>query len=680
MERSTTGRGLAIAPGRRATIAVCLLIACAGAFYAWLAVLRHETFGTSAMDLGYTDQVVWNTVHGRLLRFSTLENASIDLPLERFRRTDILLAYHVELLLVPLSLLYLVFASPVTLLVVQAVGVSLGAWPAFRLAREHLGSDLAGVVFALAYLIAPAIEGAILSDFHAVSLAAPLLLLAFYYAEKRQFALCSGILLVAMSAKEDISLVVLCAGLYLLAFRKANRAGPVLAGAGLLWFLTCMLVILPAFNGLGGSPFRQRLAIFGPTFRESTLNALHQPGLILAWLRQPAIVSYLAGLLSSGGFMSLFAPAILAVAAPLGALNVFSAWSWTYSGGAHYSVAILPIVIVSAIYGLANVRDALARWLRVPPAGTTAALSLLVLVTSAWQHHQIGVSPLARTFRPPHVTAHDRLGKALIKQIPARAPLSAQSNLYPHLAHREKAYLFPAVNDAEYVLLDVTSTPYPLDGPGLYLAAQELLHSGEFGVLAAQDGYLLLERGLASGADGELPASFYTFARVDGSPVPHITRVRFGDALELVGYEYEVRNVVQARDLPVTITTYWRALKPLETDYRFSFFFTGGDGTIVFHYDQGTPTTYWYEPRAWPVDSVVRMQTPALGVGRLQDVLVAVGPPDEDPWRAASRLRPEPVAGQQVALADQDTLVKLFAFPAVSDCRPLVAILKEAER
>ncbi|MBC7236253.1 MAG: DUF2079 domain-containing protein, partial [Chloroflexi bacterium] len=136
-------------PGRLAPIVVGALIVANIVLFSWLATLRHETWGTSAMDLGYTDQVVWNTIHGRLLRFSTLENVPIDLPLERFRRTDILLAYHVELLLVPISLLYLLWASPMALLFLQVVVVSLGAWPAFLLAREQLASDFAGVVFGL---------------------------------------------------------------------------------------------------------------------------------------------------------------------------------------------------------------------------------------------------------------------------------------------------------------------------------------------------------------------------------------------------------------------------------------------------------------------------------------------------------------------------------------------------
>ena len=42
--------------------------------------------------------------------------------------------------------------------------------------------------------------------------------------------------------------------------------------------------------------------------------------------------------------------------------------------------------------------------------------------------------------RPPRVTDHHRLAQELMALIPPDAALSTQSGLYPHLAHRQKAY------------------------------------------------------------------------------------------------------------------------------------------------------------------------------------------------------------------------------------------------
>jgi len=631
--------------------------------FSWLSILRHETFQSNAMDLGYTDQVVWNTLRGRFFRFSTFQNAPIDLPLDQFRRTDTLLAYHVELILAPVSLFYLLYDDPVTLLVLQTVGIALGAVPTFRLARDHLGSGLAGLVFALAYLLAPAVEGATLSDFHGVSLAASLLLWAFYLLHARRFTLFFLPVILAMLAKEDIPLLLAMIGLYVFFFLKERRVGALTAAMGLGWFLLCTQVILPYHNGLSSSPFLHRLAIFGPTLKESLLNFVREPVLLVRWLGRREVVTYLGGLLASAGFMSLFCPAILALGAPAIAMNVFSTWSWTYSEGAHYSASIVPSVFVSAIYGLGFLARVISRRTGVQRRRVVVGLAVLVLAVSGYHHHQLGISPLARTFYPPRITAHHRLGQALMQRIPPAAPLSTQSGLYPHLAHREKAYFFPAVNDAEYILLDVTSSSYPITPAKVHERAQQLLTSRAFGVLAAEDGYLLLKRGLPGGAEARLPDAFYTFARVDEETVPHPLRARFGDALELIGYDYTIGNVVHAQELPATVTTYWRVLRPLPADHTVALFFSRQDGAIVYLYDGTTPAATWYPVDRWQVGEVIRLETPVLGVGRLHGALAAVILPGADPWSAAGRLQPiEATGDQSLAVYDDGTLLELFTF------------------
>jgi len=637
-----------------------LLILGSVALYGWLSVQRHESFGSSAMDLGYTDQMVWNTLRGRVLEFSTYENAPIDLPLEQFRRTDTLLAYHVELLLVPIALLYLVWSSPLALLLLQVLVVSLGAYAVFELARQRLNSPTAGLAFALAYLLAPGIEGAMLSDFHAVSLTASLLLFALYFAEQRRFGLYFLLLGLAMLAKEDVPVLAVGLGAYLGLVRGQRRVGLITVAMGAGWFAICMWVILPYFNGLGGSPFLDRLALFGPTLRASLVSAVRDPALVLNWLARPEILRYLVGLLASAGFLSLFHPQLLLVAAPLVAVNVFSTWSWTYSGGDHYSAAILPFVFSAAIFGA----DSLAAWLLRrfgwPRRRVVMALCLCLLAVALWQHHLFGVSPLARTFDPPRITEHHRLGKELIRQIPPQAAVSAQANLYPHVSQRPKAYLFPAVNDAEYILLDVTSPAYPNTPRELYTTVQRLLREGEFGLLAATDGYLLLARGRGTEYSGELPASFYTFVRSDAQTVAHPVRATFGPALELLGYDYTVLNVVHQHHLPATVTTYWRTRQALDLNYRIALFFTRSDGAIVYHYADDSSSTNWYPARHWAVGEVVRLQTPLLEVGRLKDVLVAVFRPGRDPWVVEDRL-PVTLREPDLQTYEDGTLLRLFS-------------------
>ncbi len=643
---------------------VCLLTALWIAFFAWSAVMRHAMFRSSALDLGYMTQAAWNTVHARIMEFSTYEGVRIDLPLDQFSRTDHLLGYHVELLLIPVSLVLLVWRDPAALLVLQALFVGLGALPAFGLARRRLGSDYAGVVFACAYLLAPALNGAVLSDFHPVALTASLLLLAFYCLQTgRRGAFVIAILL-ALAAKEEISALVFMMGLYVFFWRGERRLGALIAVVGLAWFVVATRLIMPHFSGLAQSPFLARAAVFGPTLRETLDAALAEPVLVGRWLWRPEIRGYLGGLLATGGFLSLFSPQVLLLAAPVLALNVFSQWSWTYSEGAHYSASLIPFIIVSAVYGVAFLADRVERGGLMPRRSAVIILSGFVLVVSLIHHWQLGLTPLGRSFQWPQLTAHHRLAAEFIALIPPDAAVSAQANLYPHIALRRQAYLFPAVNDAEYIFLDVTSQTYPLDVPKLRTEVHNLLDVGGFGVWRAQDGYLLLRRGLPPGWEQLETEAFLSFARRSVPPEAEPVAYRFGDVLELVGYQLDVHNVVTAGQPPATVITYWRPLRALRDGYELAFFFTREDGAVVGEYTDPAATTAWYPSSEWLPGETVRLETPVLEIGRRRSVLVALVKPWGDPDQPADRVAPVVgPAGGTLEILQAGTLLELVLRP-----------------
>src|SRR6266566_3256234 len=94
------------------------------------AILRYDTFKATAFDLGNMDQVLWNTIHGRLFQFT---NQAID-----WYGPPTRLALHFEPIILPLSLLYAFGADPRILLVFQTIVLALGAVPVFLLTRKYL--------------------------------------------------------------------------------------------------------------------------------------------------------------------------------------------------------------------------------------------------------------------------------------------------------------------------------------------------------------------------------------------------------------------------------------------------------------------------------------------------------------------------------------------------------------
>src|SRR5260370_21688728 len=92
------------------------------------AILRYDTFKATAFDLGNMDQVLWNTIHGRLFQFT---NQAID-----WYGPPTRLAIHFEPIILPLSLLYAFGADPRILLVFQTLALASGSLPVFLLTRK----------------------------------------------------------------------------------------------------------------------------------------------------------------------------------------------------------------------------------------------------------------------------------------------------------------------------------------------------------------------------------------------------------------------------------------------------------------------------------------------------------------------------------------------------------------
>ena len=656
-------------------IVVGLLVVAYVAILGSLSLRRHQNLSTNALDLGYTDQAVWNTLHGRPFRFSTYLDAAfrLDIPIEEFRQPDVLLGYHVEPILAPIALLYLLHDGPETLLWLQTVGIALGAIPLYLIARhrfERRGSNPAGgwipATFVLIYLLAPPLQAANLSDFHAVALAPALLLAAFLLLETDRPRGFLALAFLAVMCKEEIGLLVAMMGLWALAVRRQARLGlgAFVAGAG--WSLLCFTVIMPHFSGLKTSAFLVRYGQFGDSPLEILRNLVQHPGLLGDWLRRPDVLRYLRDLWLSSGGLAVLEPLGLAMALPGLAINVLSGYDWMRSGGGHYSAAVVPFLVLSAVYGVDWVTRALgrlteARWgvgeQRVYGIAVPALVGVGLIVALVHHHHN-GVSPLSRRFVLDEVSEHARHAGPFFERVnslPADVPISVGSNIYPHVGHRERVYLFPTISDAQFILLDVTGPASPVGTGDQRLIVRDLLDYAQFGVAASDHGFLLLERSMDH---YRLSPGFYDAFRTD-SPAPEVpARADFGGLLRLEGYDRTVRPVVRP-ELVVEISTYWRALTPLEDEYRLVFYFWDGDKDLV-RVQPEEQALHWYPTWLWDPGQGVKVTLPPLPVGDLPHVGVAMLRPGADNADAGGRVVPiTSPAGASLELWEQNTILDL---------------------
>jgi len=620
---------------------LCGMVVLYCATFGALSLLKHEALETSAFDLGNMDQLVWNTIHGRPFHLTNIEG------------TDIYLARHLSPILLPLSLLYFIYSGPQVLLLVQTLLVALGAVPLFWIARKRFGDQWASLLFVASFLLYPALEGANLFDFHTVVLAPVFLLFAFHFMEGKNYRLFFTFAILAIFCREDMGRLVFAMGVYLSLAASERRMGLLAAILGLLWFLVATFLVIPRFSPKGESPFLTRYyGYLGTNTREILETAFSTPWLILRNFSMGSKLAYLRDLLLPVAFTSLFSPQTLFLCLPSLTINLLSRYPpMGVLEGFHYPAPLVPFVFISSIYGISFLADRGKRYL--PRRKVIYLLSGLVFLSSLFYHRYRGFTSLAVEFQWPAVTEHDRLAHEFIAIIPRDAAVSAQSHLNPHLSQREKIYMFPRVEDAEFVFFDVSVDSWPIHPNDQKRLFDTLLGEEGFGILAAKDGYILLQRGLSHAQ--ELPEGFYDFARVEDPQIEYPMVVDFGGLLRFLGF-----NLDQEKGM-TSLALYWQALVPLGGDYRIYPFFDDEEGRIIEDTTLRPMTTVlWYPTSRWKVGEIVKMETLPWDVGG--DFNVGLGVMGGESWRMVEdRLPLEVVTSTLVVRTlDEGTAVRLL--------------------
>jgi uncharacterized membrane protein len=609
-------------------------------FFSAYSLQRHATLHSFAADLSYIDQPMWNTLHGHFL-----ERTLGDRQVPR-------VAEHLEPIIIPIALVFYLWNDVRAILIVQTVALALGALPVYWIAREAFSnlqpptsnfqfpiSNLQSpiLLFVFVYLMFPALQAANVADFHADPFVVAPLLFAFWYATQRRYRAMWVWAIVAMLVKENLPTLTFMLGLFLLLSPRDGETGTGKPGDGapptpysllptpwltrrrlhglalmavsLAWFyVATFLIVAPLARQVYGTE--------GPIYLVRRYTGFGGLAGLLALLGEPDRLRYLAGLFASVGWLALLAPEYLLLGLPVLVANILSNFPGQYSGEQHYSAPLAPVFVIAAIYGfqrlsvVASWRPGVLASLRFPAATlrryAATAFIIWLLAWSLGYHYLHGWTPLARDFDWPRLTPHHQLLARFAAQIPPDAPLSTTPPLHPHFAHRQKIYVFPTVAGADFVLLDVSGVTdaHPNDVQATFDA---LVRSGEFRVVDAADGYVLLSR-QPSAVSGQLPDAFYDFVRVKEARPQYPAEIEFGSQLRFLGYD-----VVDDPKWRLThLRLYWQALAPLPDDLRLWPFIFSDDGFLIEDTSQRPMVApLWYPPAQWrPGETLVTETLP----------------------------------------------------------------------
>jgi len=392
------------------------LVAIYAAYFVTLTVRTQMALGTSAFDFGLYDQGIWLMSRGKT-PFVTLMGRN-------------LLGDHSSFVLLPLVPLYWVFSSTATLFVVQSIVIAAGALPVFWYSRKALQSEILGAAMVAVYLLHPAVSFTALENFHPDAFLGLFVGMALYGAIERKWRIYFVFVVLAMLVKEDVALVIVPLGIWVALHRDAKRGvATVVAALAAMAFL--FLVWMKHFTGVA---FRNswRIPFGGPWGLLKT--TLRRPWELVAHLASDGRPTYLFQMLAPVGFVFVTAPSVVAIGGVVLFTNILSTFWYQYNIEYHYSLVVVPVIVIGTAYALSRAREQSRRLLVALVLGSS------LLAAFVWSPLP-GARTAVQVWHTDHpaVPAFHELGAL----IPADAKISVYHQLAGQLARRQYVYSFP---------------------------------------------------------------------------------------------------------------------------------------------------------------------------------------------------------------------------------------------
>ena len=172
-----------------------------------ISVFKYLRFGFNGFDLAIYNQAFWNTVHGHW--FAT----SINPPSY--------LGDHAEWPILALAPLYALVPHPLTLVFLNIAVVAVSAVFIWLIAKLKFSDAKTRLLFPLLWLVNPYVWNLAFFEFHLITFAVPLTLLAAYFFLKGRWGSFMITTIAILLCREDMSLIVI--GFAFLAIFEAAR-------------------------------------------------------------------------------------------------------------------------------------------------------------------------------------------------------------------------------------------------------------------------------------------------------------------------------------------------------------------------------------------------------------------------------------------------------------------------
>lgn len=404
-------------------------------------VFRYLTFSAPNYDFGLFCNMFYNMKE----QFLPLVTSERDQLLSHF-------AIHISPIYYLLLPFYMIFPSPITLQVCQALVLASGIIPLYLLARHFGLSNTYTALMAFFYAAYPAISAGCSYDLHENCFLLPLLLWLFYCYETGRKRLLYIVAVFILLVKEDAAAFLVIFGLYLLCSRKDRRTAlPLIVGA--LLYFTLAVFLLNTYGT--GAMFGRYTALFDES---KTIGGLWQ-----TLLRAPGyFLEVIVSFVDSATEKPIY---LLQMLLPFGAvlwrtkhysryllltpflINLLSNFKYQYDIGFQYGFASIAFCFYLYLQNISK-----------QPASKQRNLLLFSVVSACFLYSMI-IMPKIEAYVGRWINDAPTYQKmdAVLDEIPQDASVTASTMLLAHLAQRDVIYedYYHKTPDTDYVVLDM---------------------------------------------------------------------------------------------------------------------------------------------------------------------------------------------------------------------------------
>ena len=477
---------------QKTTLFVLVLIYTA--IFSSVSIVNHYFFRTHAHDLGIETNTIFDYAHFRVNDCMLMQ--------PQFNNV---LSDHFSILPMVYSPLIYIFGS-YTLLIVQLLFILIGGIGIYKYVSLKAKDNWLGILATVHFFSLWGIYTALAFDAHNNVMAAMIVPWFFYFFEKNQLKKAFLFFALVISAKENMALwtLFIAIGLLLVNFKNKERRKFLflMAITSVVYFITVMQFIMPALANDGRAYLHFEYHALGNNFGEVVVNILKHPiktfSLFFENHSGEAIYdTYKSELhfiiLLSGGIALFIRPQFLIMLIPIYAQKLFSDDAIKWGLGYHYSIEFVPIITIALFTCINELKAIKLKYVTAGLAISTTIFCTLYTVNSA-QSIPYLKEELQFT-KGIHYKRNFDINNVydLMKLIPANANVSASNVIAPHLSLRDYIYLFPIVQNAEYIILLDDGDAYPLTSDQMKGEIAKLLASLEW-KLEKKEGIVYLFR------------------------------------------------------------------------------------------------------------------------------------------------------------------------------------------